>query len=84
MYALLAVEHRGGRAHRIEWQMDPSGGVDFSQLRAMVNAQVASLVDEVTAATGTPPVIIGKVTTAVEAFIDQAVWPQDAKMARGA
>jgi hypothetical protein len=172
MYARLAVERRGGRAHRIEWQMDPSGGVDFSQLRAMVNAQVASLVDEVTAATGTPPVIIGKslgtlaaplvadrglaavwftplltdkatvaalrratgphllvggtadrlwdgevarslgpeiveidgadhgmivpgelaasaavlgkISTAVEAFIDQAVWPQDTKTARGA
>jgi pimeloyl-ACP methyl ester carboxylesterase len=60
MYARLAVERRGGRAHRIEWQLDPSGGADFSQLRAMVNAQVTSLVDEVTAATGTPPVIIGK------------------------
>jgi pimeloyl-ACP methyl ester carboxylesterase len=28
--------------------------------------------------------VLGKVITAVEAFIDQAVWPQDAKTARGA
>jgi len=58
MYARLAVQRRGGQAHPLVWEL--SGGSDFSQQRPQVVSQVESAVDEVTAATGAAPVVIGK------------------------
>jgi hypothetical protein len=58
MYARLAVQRRGGHVHPIVWEL--SGGSDFSQQRGRVASQVESAVEEVTAATGAAPVIIGK------------------------
>jgi hypothetical protein len=58
MYARLAVQGRGGHVHPIVWELP--GGSDFSQQRLRVASQVESAVDEVTAATGAAPVVIGK------------------------
>jgi len=58
MYARLAVQRRGGHAHPIVWEL--SGASDFSRQRRRVASQVESAVDEMTAATGAAPVIIGK------------------------
>jgi hypothetical protein len=58
MYARLAVQGRGGHVHPIVWEL-PRGS-DFSQQRLRVASQVESAVDEVTAATGAAPVVIGK------------------------
>jgi hypothetical protein len=58
MYARLAVHRRGGRTRPIVWELAPSS--DVSQQRARVASQVTSAIEEMTAATGTAPVIIGK------------------------
>jgi hypothetical protein len=58
MYARLAVQHRGGRTHPIVWEL--SGDPDFSRYRLRVASQVESAVEEVTAAAGAAPVVIGK------------------------
>jgi hypothetical protein len=58
MYARLAVQRRGGHAHPVTWEF--SEGPDFRQQRRRVASQVESAVDEVTAATGAAPVVIGK------------------------
>jgi predicted alpha/beta-hydrolase family hydrolase len=58
MFARLAVERRGGRTRLITWQLSESR--DFRQQRERVTSQVESAVDEMTAATGTAPVVIGK------------------------
>jgi pimeloyl-ACP methyl ester carboxylesterase len=58
MYARLAVQRRGGHAHPIVWE--PSEGPDFSRQRWRVASQVEAAVEEVSAATGAAPVVIGK------------------------
>ncbi len=58
MYARLAVHRRGGRTRPIVWELP--GSADLSQQRGQVASQVNSAIDEVIAATGTAPVIIGK------------------------
>jgi hypothetical protein len=59
MYAGLAVERRGGHAHRIAWTR-PLPELD-AEVRAWVAAQVAAAIDETAATTGTAtPVVIGK------------------------
>jgi hypothetical protein len=58
MFARRAVERRGGTVHPIVWSLP--GDLDLSQRRELVAAQVNAAVDEVTAATGTAPVVIGK------------------------
>jgi hypothetical protein len=58
MYARLAVRRRGGRARPITWEF--SEGRDFRQQRGRVTSQVESAIDEMTAATGAAPVVIGK------------------------
>jgi len=58
MYARLAVERRGGHTRPIVWEL--SGGSDVSQVRGRVASQVMSAIDEMTAATGAAPVVIGK------------------------
>ncbi len=58
MYARLAVHRRGGRTRPIMWELSESPGL--SQQRAQVASQVKSAIDEMTAATGTAPVVIGK------------------------
>jgi len=58
MYAALAVQHRGGQARPVAWEL--SAGSDFTQHRRQVASQVDSAVDELTAATGAAPVLIGK------------------------
>src|SRR6516225_607579 len=58
MYAGLAVQRRGGRTHPIAWEL--SGASDFSALRGRVVSQVQSAIDEMMAATGAAPVVIGK------------------------
>ena len=57
MYARLAVQGRGGHVHPIVWEL--SRDSDFSRQRLRVASQVESAVDEVTAATGAAPVVIG-------------------------
>ena len=57
MFARYAVERRGGQAHAVTWQLPKD---DDGQLHERVAAQVAAVVDEVTAATGSAPVVIGK------------------------
>ncbi len=59
MFARLAVQRRGGVTRSIVWaplSEDSSEG----QQRAMVASLVASAIDEIAAATGTAPVVIGK------------------------
>jgi dienelactone hydrolase len=58
MYAGLAVRRRDGRVRRITW--DLPGTSDIGPLRARVLDQVAAAVDDITAATGLAPVVIGK------------------------
>jgi hypothetical protein len=58
MYARLAVQRRGGHAHPVTWEF--SEGPDFRQQRRRVACQVESAINEVTAATGAAPVVIGK------------------------
>jgi hypothetical protein len=58
MYARLAVDRRGGLTRAIVWEFAESPG--FSQERGRVASQVNSAIDEMTAATGTAPVVIGK------------------------
>lgn len=58
MYARLAVERRGGLVHPVVWEL-PRGS-DFSRQRLRVASQVGSAVDELTAAAGAAPVVIGK------------------------
>ena len=58
MYARLAVDRRGGRTRPIVWQL--SEGWDLGQHRGQVASQVTSAIDEMTAATGAAPLVIGK------------------------
>ena len=58
MFTRLAVQRRGGSTHPLVWEF--AEGRDFASQRPRVMAQVASAVDEITAATGAAPVIIGK------------------------
>jgi hypothetical protein len=59
MYAGLAVQRRGGHAHRIAWTQ-PMPELDV-EIRAWVASQVAAAIDETAANTGaTAPVVIGK------------------------
>jgi hypothetical protein len=58
MYARLAVDRRGGRTRPIVWELSASSG--FSQERGQVASQVNSAIDEMTAAMGAAPVVIGK------------------------
>jgi len=58
MYARLAVQRRGGHVHPIVWEL-PEGS-DFSEQRRRVISQVESAVEEMTAATGAAPLVIGK------------------------
>jgi pimeloyl-ACP methyl ester carboxylesterase len=58
MYARLAVERRGGLVRPIVWEL--SRDANFSLLRLRVASQVESAVEELTAATGAAPVVIGK------------------------
>jgi hypothetical protein len=58
MYARLAVEGRGGHVRPIVWELPRDS--DFSRRRLRVAPQVESAVEELTAATGAPPMVIGK------------------------
>jgi len=58
MFARLAVQRRGGHAHPITWEF--AEGRDVASQRQRVAAQVESAVDELTAATGAAPVVVGK------------------------
>jgi hypothetical protein len=57
MYARLAVDRRGGSTRPIVWELS---NADLNQLRGQVASQVASAIDEMTAATGAAPLVIGK------------------------
>jgi hypothetical protein len=74
MYARLAVQRRGGHTCPIVWNL--SEGSDSSQQRERVASQVKSAIDEMTAATGAAPVVIGK-SLAAPVVADRglaAVW----------
>jgi hypothetical protein len=58
MFASVAVRRRGGLTHPVQW--DLPADADSGQLRQMVLARVAAAVDEITAAVGREPVVIGK------------------------
>ena len=58
MFARLAVQRRGGRAHPIVWDLAASR--DFTAQRQRVVSQVESAVDELTAAAGAAPLVVGK------------------------
>jgi|SRR5215472_3441638 len=59
MFAKLAVSRRDAATHPItRWEL--SGGNDFASHRRQVEAQVSAAVDELTAATRTPPLVIAK------------------------
>jgi hypothetical protein len=67
MFARLAVERRGGRTHPVRWQH--SGDLDFRQLRGQVILQVESAVDEMMAATGAAPVVVGRAARSLTAEV---------------
>jgi hypothetical protein len=58
MYARLAVQRRGGETRQVAW--DLPGNLDFGQVRERVVSRVGLAVDEVTAAAGPAPAVIGK------------------------
>ena len=58
MYARFAVRRRDGRTRSVRWDLPETS--DVSQLRSRVNAQAEAALDELTAATGTAPILIGK------------------------
>jgi predicted alpha/beta-hydrolase family hydrolase len=58
MFARLAVQRRGGQTHPIRWKF--AEGRDFTAQRQQVISQVEEAVDELTATTGTAPIIIAK------------------------
>ncbi|HXZ73212.1 MAG TPA: hypothetical protein VEH31_20375 [Streptosporangiaceae bacterium] len=58
MYARFAVERRGGATRPVSWDLRPGAGI--SQQRGQVACQVVAAVEEIAAATGTAPVVIGK------------------------
>jgi predicted alpha/beta-hydrolase family hydrolase len=58
MYARLAVERRGGKVLPIKWELQRDS--DFSQQRLRVASQVESAVEEMIAASGAAPLVIGK------------------------
>jgi len=58
-YAMLAAQRRGARVRPISWQLSGDRG-GFSGERDRVISQVAAAVDEMTAATGAAPLVIGK------------------------
>jgi hypothetical protein len=58
MYARLAVEYRDGTTQPITWDLSESS--DYRQERQQVASQVATAVDELTTATGSAPLLIGK------------------------
>jgi hypothetical protein len=61
MYAGLAVERRGGYAHRIVWAPPDPRRMIESESHAWVNVQVAAAIDETAKTTGVAaPVVIGK------------------------
>jgi pimeloyl-ACP methyl ester carboxylesterase len=58
MYARLAVQRRDGRVRPIAW--DLPGTTEVGALRERVVAQVSAAVDELTAAAGAAPLLVGK------------------------
>jgi hypothetical protein len=58
MFARLAVQRRGGDVRPMVWELPDDA--DFSEQRRRVIDQVESAAEEMTAATGTAPLIIGK------------------------
>ena len=57
MYSRLAITRRCGAVRPVSWQF--ALGADFAERRADVAAQVESI-DELTAAVGSAPLLIGK------------------------
>ncbi len=74
MYAGLAVERRGGHAHRIAWAPPES----WTTSHGWVAAEVAAALDETAVATGvTTPVVIGKSLGSLAApLVAIVVWRQ--------
>jgi len=58
MYAKLAVSTRGGSTRPVKWEL--TAGADFGQQRAQVVSQVTAAIEESTAATQAPPLLIAK------------------------
>lgn len=58
-YAMLAAQRRGAHVRRISWQLS-GDRIVFSAERPRVVSQFAAVVDEITATTGTAPVVIAK------------------------
>jgi hypothetical protein len=58
MYSRLAITRRCGAVRPVSWQF--ALGADFAERRADVAAQVESAIDELTAAVGSAPLLIGK------------------------
>ena len=57
MFARLAVQRRGGLTRPLRWEF--AEGRDFASQRQRVVSQVEAALDELTAATGAAPVVIG-------------------------
>ena len=57
MYAGLAVKRRGALARPVRWDLAEGG---IGQQREMVASKVGAAVDELAAATGAAPLVIGK------------------------
>ena len=58
MYARFAVRRRDGQTRSVRWDLPRTS--DASQLRSQAIAQVETAFDELTAASGTAPLLIGK------------------------
>jgi hypothetical protein len=67
MFARLAVQRRGGRAHPIVWDLAASR--DFTAQRQRVIAQVESAVNELTAGTGADPYWDGRTARSLTADV---------------
>jgi hypothetical protein len=68
MYLGLAVERRGGYAHRLSWAV--SEFADDDHERAWVIAQVTAAIDATVAAVGVAaPVVIGKSLASLAALV---------------
>jgi hypothetical protein len=83
MHAGLAVERRGGYARRIVWALPEPEGLADSRARVAARSSTPHVIEVAGADHGmfvpgelsASAAVLGQVMSAVEQFLDHAVWP---------